>query len=124
MKWQEEKNSSKVVAVDFRNKKDYGWRAHVESLYLENGKQVDSRVFTTFFYGHLILRPCCYRCPYKDIIHPGDITIADYWGIDKAAPGFNDNNGVSLVMINNDKGKEWCDSSKNDLEDVFINKKS
>ena len=116
LKWQEKKNGSKVVGVDFRNKIDFGWKAHMETLFLETGKQVDSRVFTTMFYGHSILRPCCYQCPYKDVIHPGNITIADYWGIDEAAPGFNDNKGISLVLINDDKGKDLFESVKDDVE--------
>ena len=28
-------------------------------------------------------------------MHPGDITIADYWGIEKAAPEFDDNKGIT-----------------------------
>lgn len=114
--WQEKKNKVKISAVEFRNKKVYGWKAHIESLYLENGKRIDSRVFTTMFYGHAILRPCCYKCPYKDVIHPGDITIGDYWGIDKAAPGFNDNYGVSLILVNDNKGRQKFDDTYNMLE--------
>lgn len=45
-------------------------------------------------------------------MHPGDITIADYWGIEKAAPKFDDNKGVSLVLINNEKGKCVFDAIK------------
>lgn len=105
LQWQEEKNRSKVKAVDFRNKSVYGWADHVESLFMENGTRVDSNVFKTLFFGHCILRPCCHKCPYKSIQHPGDITIADYWGIDNAAPGFNDNKGVSLVLVNGDQGR-------------------
>lgn len=96
-----------ITAVDFRNKEKYGWADHVETLSFSNGEETDSRVFTKLFYSHNILRPSCYKCPYKSVIHPGDITIADYWGIDKAAPGFNDNKGVSLVMINNEKGQQY-----------------
>lgn len=110
--WQEKKNRSKINTVDFRNKKDFGWRDHVETLYLDNGQTVNSKVFTILFYGHSILRPCCYECPYKSVMHPGDITIADYWGIEKAAPDFDDNKGVSLVLVNNDKGKKVFDSIK------------
>ena len=110
--WWEAKNRSKVKAVDFRNKKDFGWRDHVKTLYLENGQTVNSKVFTTLFYGHNILRPCCYECLYKSVMHPGDITIADYWGIEKAASDFDDNKGVSLVLINNEKGKEVFDAIK------------
>lgn len=118
LKWQEKKNGSKVRKADFRNKKDHGWKAHVETLTFENGKCLDSRVFATLFYSHMFLRPCCYRCPYKSVIHPGDITIADYWGIDEAAPGFNDNKGVSLVLINNYMGQEAFDSIRQEIEAV------
>lgn len=106
--WQEEKHKAICSCVDFRNKKDFGWNSHVESIWLKTNsgkiKQIDSEVYATLFYEHSILRNSCYQCPYKDIVHPGDITIADYWGIDKAAPGFDDNKGVSLVLINNMKG--------------------
>lgn len=112
LSWQEIKKQSKVKAVDFRNKKDFGWREHIETLFLASGETVNSKVFTTLFYGHNILRPCCYKCPYKSVMHPGDITIADYWGIEKAAPKFDDNKGVSLVLINNEKGKCVFDAIK------------
>ena len=105
----------KVTEVDFRNKSDFGWAAHVETIKMDDDK-VDSEVFKNLFYGHNVLRPSCYECPYKSIHHPGDITIADYWGIDKAAPGFNDNKGVSLVLVNTDKGQEYFEKAKNDVE--------
>ena len=108
LEWQEKKNDAKCIEVNFRNKVDYGWPAHIETLILEksNGKKkrVDSRIYTDLFYSHNILRVSCSKCPYKSVNHPGDITIADYWGINKAAPGFNDNKGVSLVIVNTEKG--------------------
>ncbi len=48
-------------------------------------------------------------------MHPGDITIADYWGIEKAAPEFDDNKGVSLVLINNENGKKALEEVKYQL---------
>lgn len=104
--WQEEKSHSKVEAVDFRNKTDFGWRAHVETLHLENGRSINSRVYADLFLGNCILRPSCYECPFKSVMHPGDITIADYWGVDKAAPELDDDKGVSLVLVNNEKGEQ------------------
>lgn len=38
--------------------------------------------------------------------HPGYITIADCWGIEKAAPELDDNCGVSLILINSEVGEE------------------
>ena len=115
LSWQEEKNNSKITGVDFRNKKDFGWRAHNETLYFENNKVVSSGVFRTIFYGHNVLRPSCYECPYKSVIHPGDITIADYWGIENAAPEFDDNKGVSLVLVNNEAGEKMLDKVKDKI---------
>ena len=100
-----------VRSVDFRNKNKYGWRAHVETLTTSHGV-IDSRVWTTIFYGHNVLRPSCYECPFKSIHHPGDITIADYWAIEKAAPEFDDNKGVSLVLVNTDNGVKWFEKAK------------
>lgn len=113
--WQEQKNHSKVVGVDFRNKKDFGWHDHVETLYFENGKSTSSRIFKNLFYGHMVLRPSCYECPYKSVMHPGDITIADYWGIEKAAPELDDNKGVSLVLVNNEIGEKAFEQVKSQL---------
>ena len=115
LNWQEKKNSSKITGVDFRNKKDFGWRAHMETLYFENNKVVSSGIFRSLFYGHNVLRPSCYECPYKSMMHPGDITIADYWGVEKAAPEFDDNKGVSLVLVNNEAGESVFDKVKDKL---------
>lgn len=116
LRWQEKKNKSKVKTADFRNKKDYGWRAHMETLSFQNGQVSSSRVFTNLFYGHSILRPSCYECPYKSVMHPGDITIADYWGIEKAAPEFDDNKGVSLVLVNNEVGERVFEKVKEEIK--------
>ena len=114
--WQEKRNQSKVKIVDFRNKKDFGWREHIETICFENGQTVNSKIFTTLFYEHSILRPCCYECPYKSVMHPGDITIADYWGIENVAQEFDDNKGVSLVLINNESGNEVFDVIKHQVK--------
>lgn len=112
LEWQAK--GKKVKSVNFRNKADFGWRAHVESINIDD-KRINSEVFKNLFYGHNILRPSCYECPYKSIYHPGDITIADYWGIENAAPEFDDNKGVSLVLVNTEKGAEYFEKAKKDI---------
>lgn len=114
--WQGAHNGALVKDADFRNKKDFGWHEHMETLTLNNGKKINSAIFKELFYGHMILRPSCYVCPYKSTVHPGDITIGDYWGIEKAAPGFDDNRGVSLVLINNSVGENVFDAVKSEVD--------
>ncbi len=94
----------KITAIDFRNKVKYGWKDHVETVRMGDNSEKDSKVYTTLFYGHNILRLSCFQCPYKRIDRYADITIGDYWGIDSLDSSFNDNKGVSLVLVNSDKG--------------------
>ena len=114
IEWQEKENNDRCIGFDFRNKIKGGWRSHFETV-IFNNKEIDSSIYSTLFYEHCILRPSCFKCPYKSIMHPGDITIADFWNIENAAPEFDDNKGVSLVLINNQKGKELFNISSQDM---------
>lgn len=102
LKYVEQKNGKQIVKVDFRNKYKFGWAAHKESIYFNDGCSEDSGLFTGLFYSHNILRPVCYHCPYKTLDRVSDFSIGDAWGIDKANPSFNDDNGTSLVLTNSE----------------------
>ena len=107
LNWESRKAGSEPEEVLCRNKKRYGWKSHVVSIRFKNGKRVNSLVFPRLFYGHRIMRPSCYKCPYKSIHHPGDITIADFWADEQAVPGFRDDKGVSLILTNNERGARY-----------------
>ena len=111
----EEKFSDKSIdAVDFRDKKNFGWRNHIETV-TADGKEESSRVFTDLFYSHLILRPSCFECNYKRRDRVSDITIGDYWRIENNDKLFDDDKGVSLVKINSEKGKMLFSECKESL---------
>jgi hypothetical protein len=60
--------------------------------------------FKAFISGHL-MRMNCYQCPFARIERPGDITIADYWGVKELHPDFpNISKGMSLFICNSEKG--------------------
>ncbi len=67
------------------------------SLFSEN-------VYMKAFLKNIILRPSCYECRFREGKSGSDITLGDFWGIDKYRPEFDDDLGVSLVMINTCKG--------------------
>lgn len=113
--YMKEKHNGNIEAVNFRNKIKYGWNSHVETLMI-NGHSYDTEVYKDLFYGHNALRPSCYYCPYKSINHETDITIGDFWGIDVWAPEFNDNKGISLVLINSVKGRNVFEAIKEKIE--------
>ncbi|MBP5640259.1 MAG: Coenzyme F420 hydrogenase/dehydrogenase, beta subunit C-terminal domain [Victivallales bacterium] len=116
--WESNKKKTKIKGVICRNKKKFGWKSSITTIQFDNGKTVDSRVYPKFFYSHVALRPSCFKCPYKSILHPSDITIGDYWGIEKAVPGFKDEKGVSLVLINTSQGKDLFDFCKDKIDSV------
>ena len=116
LEWIQKKNKSEIDSIDFRNKKDFGWKSHIETVYFKNKKKRNYEIFKNLFVEDLILRPSCYNCPFKNLNHPGDITIADYWGVEKAAPEFDDNKGTSLVIINNKKGSRIFELLKENIK--------
>ena len=64
-----------------------------------------SQLYRKLFFSNLCLRPACYECKYTNLARPSDITIADFWGIEDVFPEFKDELGVSLIMINNARGR-------------------
>lgn len=79
------------------------------------GEKYFSNDFATLFIKDVFFRPSCYKCKYKTIMHPSDITLGDFWEVDRVIPNFNDNKGVSLVLINSIKGKELFEGCRQNL---------
>lgn len=105
----------KVVQVDFRNKALFGWKAHREAFTLSNGTTTTTTTtnWTNAFYAHVMFRDSCYNCKYTTPNRKSDFTIADYWGIEKNVPAFDDDKGVSLVLVRTQKAKEIFSSITN-----------
>ena len=98
----EKKFNDKIIGVNFRDKQMFGWKAHRETFdFLKGGKMS----FKYTFYQNIVFRYSCGKCHFANTKRPSDITIADFWGWEKACPNFNnDNKGVSLVLLNTKKG--------------------
>ncbi len=102
------KHPGKIEKFNFRDKPKYGWHSGIGTIIID-GKAYNTQLYADLFYGNNALRPSCYQCPYKGVIHMADITIADFWGIEKWVPDLDDNKGISLVMLNTSKGKKLFD---------------
>lgn len=105
----ESKYASKAVFASFREKKD-GWKPYYMSIKFENADEyscvIPSDPYLRGFVSDLYLRPACSNCSFKLMHRQSDITIADFWGIEKTKSKFNDNKGTSLVMVHSAKGEE------------------
>jgi ferredoxin len=112
----EKNHGKKILSASFRDK-DLGWEAHCESVLLEGEeKKRFLRDYTDLFYQHIMLRPSCSACPFTNTRRPGDLTMADFWGIEKHDPAFNDNRGVSLVLVNSPAGASVFEEARRDFD--------
>lgn len=122
LEYQRKRLGGRITDVSFRDKKTFGWAAHKETYRVGDSLYADSS-FTHLFYRHIMLRPSCSVCPYSCLDRQSDITLADFWGWQKSVPGFNaDDRGVSLVLMNSQKGLELMDRCMDafDVRDVDI----
>lgn len=94
-----------VTGVNFRDKRT-GWKNYSVTVTTSSGEEsqlFDDDEYMRAFLGNLSLRPSCYRCRFRSGRSASDITIGDFWGIDKLRPELDDDKGVSLVIVNNNK---------------------
>jgi coenzyme F420-reducing hydrogenase beta subunit len=118
----EKKYHDTIVKVSFRDK-EMGWEAQYESFVLKNtGKKILKETFKKLFISNVILSPSCGNCKYTNIHRPSDITLGDYWGWERISSSLNsDNKGVSLVLINTQKGQNLFNKVKKDIAYVESN---
>jgi len=60
----------------------------------------------SMFLNNISLRPSCYDCRFTSVNRQGDITLGDFWGIGRKYPERDDDKGISLIIINTEKGEK------------------
>lgn len=105
--------------LDFRYKDDHhGWHQMFLKLYNKD-RDITVAYGTDEFYRSFcandFLRRSCYVCNYL-FNNFADITIADFWGIRKYIPGKDDNKGVSLIILHNEKAERLLSIIRNSGE--------
>ena len=56
------------------------------------------------FLNNIYLRPVCFECPAKGNRSKADISLGDFWSINKHYAKFNDDKGTTLAYINSERG--------------------
>jgi len=111
-----EKKTGKTVAdIDFRDKMRYGWRNHLETFTFVDHSILTSSIWANNFNACTMFRESCYNCKYTTPNRMTDFTIADCWGVEKISTEFDDDKGVSLLMVRTKKGIELFNSIKKNL---------
>ncbi len=119
----EKKYESKVVYVKAKNK-ELGWRNLTRKVTFANGKSyygvfMDDD-FRRGYHTNVFCRPSCYECQFKGFPRMADITIADFWGIERYNKNLDNNIGTSMILINSKKGEQYFEQVKELLEYIQL----
>lgn len=111
-----------VERVEFRNK-DKGWKGGETLFYTAHHKFGDTKRredYMRLFLNNVSIRPSCGSCAFNNRRSLADITLADYWGVDKQHPDFDDDRGVTLVIVNTEKGRRLFEKLRGSMDVLEI----
>ncbi len=110
----EEQTRKNGEIVDFTFRAKTRKCEHSFSYVLKNGKntkKISGYSFQFPYYNsylkYSIFNEYCYNCNYVLNSRVGDITLGDFWGIQKYNKNLNDQDGVSMLSINTQMGKDY-----------------
>ncbi|MCI6997556.1 MAG: Coenzyme F420 hydrogenase/dehydrogenase, beta subunit C-terminal domain [Eubacterium sp.] len=107
-----------IKAVDFRDKST-GWINYSFTIEFSNGEKrtivYRQDDYMKMFLGNLSLRPSCYTCKFKKINRCSDISIGDFWGIERVLPSIDDGKGISVILLHSAKGRELLKKCEKEL---------
>lgn len=114
------KYHSELAEVHFKNK-SRGWTNLGTRVVFQNGKvyyrnRYNDPWVNGFIVGNLYMRECCHSCQFQKLPRISDISMGDFWGL-----RFTEEEakyGVSLAIVNTEKGKRLFSESKEYLDIV------
>ena len=108
----------KVIGANFRDKIK-GWSPYLTTTTTTTRVlrfPASQDIYMKAFLNNLCLRKSCGNCTFNKLPRQGDITIGDFWGIDKYNKNFNDQKGTSVILTNTEKGKKFLEEISEKLK--------
>lgn len=119
----EKKHKCKITAFEFRHKRPdcvhyfflkgkrngKNWGGSYDCSEFEVNERFDKFPFYNGFKRYLCFRESCYHCKFAVQERVADLTLADFWNIEKIDPSIDIqefNKGYSMVITNSNKGEE------------------
>lgn len=115
----EQINRKKIVEIRFRDKQPD--QLHTCCKYIfEDGTFIFYKYNEDFFFRSFVdnyaLRENCFNCQYSKMQRVSDLTIADFWSYrPKSMKFYNYELGVSIIIVNSEKGNKLIDFIKHDI---------
>lgn len=103
----ETRRGAKAVAVRFRDQ-SRGCVPMRIGVDFSDGQtylgECGTDLFFKIFLSGISNRPCCTECPFTRVRRSSDLTIADNWRFAAFVPEWDDNTGVSTLLVNTTRG--------------------
>ncbi|WP_270640915.1 Coenzyme F420 hydrogenase/dehydrogenase, beta subunit C-terminal domain [Longibaculum muris] len=106
--------SKEWTHANFRGEFDFKLTLYNNKQLVKQFEFFEDEYYKAFFDG-LIFRENCYSCKYSCPKRLGDITIGDYWGLNKKSLLNKYEGKISVVLINTDKGNKYFNKYKNEF---------
>lgn len=107
------KKCGKVTGFNFRSKQ-FGWNDPSYEIEFNNNTSLHQKhkdnVFHLMFGHHNSLRNSCFKCICRGEDRCADISLGDFWGVEKYYPDLDMNKGISAIFINSQKGNELLEA--------------
>lgn len=117
LEWLGNRTGGKIVYYGFRDKDVGGWSCGGKTKTKTKTKVIDGSCdpYYASFLRCETYRESCYSCPFSSMERPGDVTMGDFFEVSEFYPGLDRTKGISLLIINNEKGERFFCS----VEDKF-----
>lgn len=119
----EARNKCHVIGYEFRTKIKNGKTPHYYTITFKVDGKVKNRrnyyflsPYYAAFQSYMNLRESCYSCEFAGETRYSDITIGDFHGIARYNKHINRFDGVSMVILNTQKGEKAFDNCSDEFE--------
>jgi len=123
----EDSEKSRINTLKFRDKKKSGYRSYISWINSKTNIKTmhigGLESYLNGFYNEYFNRESCYMCKFSSSNRSGDITLSDFWGIEKFVPELNIKRkyGLNMVMCNTIKGTDLFSQIKTNI--TLVNSK-
>ncbi len=130
IKWYKQKKKIDIIEYNFREKTKHASTPHLFKIKYKRNGSVYSKTdlyikdpFYNAFQKRLSLRESCYNCIYAEERRVSDITLGDFHDIGKIKKGYDRMAGVSMVLVNSEKGIRLFERIKHELNIIEVETK-
>lgn len=122
-----QKYGSPITDIRFRDKQviDGKLKYNCTVFKFENGsEQVKTDDLYTICFGRgMMQRESCFQCPFTTVDRNADLSIGDFWGIERNYPYLSSEKakGISLMLAHTQKGVEICQTIDTKMQIQKVN---